>query len=112
MHPPLFDVMDLGASNMPENEEIDLEKRQKRLIFRANHRGIKEADIMIGSFVGKFAKTFSQEDCVWFEMMFEETDCDILNWVTKKEAPPEEFDTPIMARMQVIDYIPIDIKAQ
>jgi antitoxin CptB len=88
--------------------KIGLEKRRKRLTFRAKHRGIKEADIMIGSFVETFANSFSQEDCAWLELIFEETDYDILNWVTKKGPPPPEFDTPLMTRMQQIDYIPID----
>lgn len=95
---------------MSEDEAMDLTKRQKRLIFRANHRGIKEADIMIGSFVAKFASDLSHEDCAWFEEMFEETDYDILNWITKKIDPPAKFDTPLMKRMQKIDYIPIESK--
>lgn len=85
-------------------------KRRKRLVFRAKHRGIKEADIIIGSFVEKFHQTFSQKNCAWFELMFEETDYDILNWITKKAPPPTMFNKKIMHRMQKIDYITIDIK--
>ncbi len=95
---------------MPNLKNIDLKKRQKRLLFRANHMGIKEADIMIGSFVARYYLDFSHQDCAWFEEMFKETDYDILIWITKKMPPPPQFDTEMMARMQKIDYIPIDHK--
>ena len=39
---------------MPEMDDLDF--RQRRLAFRAWHRGTREADLMIGGFADRYAK--------------------------------------------------------
>lgn len=79
--------------------------RLKRLKFRAWHRGTREADLIIGSFVDRHGAQFSAEDLDWFEALLEEQDLDILNWVTGKESPPDAFSGPLMRAMQKLDYL-------
>ena len=85
--------------------DLDLENRRRRLKFRAWHRGIKELDLIFGNFVEAHVDSFSEDDCAWFERIFEEQDHEILNWVTKGENVPETFKGPMMDRLQKLDFM-------
>lgn len=87
------------------HKEIDLENRRRRLLFRAWHRGIKELDLIFGNFVEANVQDFSDEDCAWFETLFEEQDHEILTWVTKGENVPEKFEGKMMSRLQKLDFM-------
>ena len=38
---------------------IELESLKKKIIYRANYRGTKEMDILLGKFVDKYVNSFS-----------------------------------------------------
>lgn len=87
-------------------QTIDLETRRKRLQFRGWHRGIKEADLILGGFIDIKLNQLSHDDCEWFETLFEEQDVDILAWITGKEETPSHLDHPFIKEMGKLDYIP------
>lgn len=87
------------------DSRLTLEDRRKRLLFRAHHRGVKEADILIGGFVARAVEQWGHGEIAWFERLLEESDRDILAWVTQSEPVPALFDTPILRAMQRLDYI-------
>lgn len=64
------------------------ENMRKRLIFRSEHRGTKEMDLLLGSFAKRHVPDFSEEELVEYEALLEENDPDLYNWITKQEAPP------------------------
>jgi len=39
----------------------ELEKKKKKLIYRAGHRGTKEMDILLSSFVDKYITLFNEQ---------------------------------------------------
>jgi antitoxin CptB len=77
----------------------DLDTRRRRLVFRANHRGTKEADLMIGGFVSRHAAAFSQAELDELEALLELPDVDLADWLTGRRAPPGELSTPLFRRM-------------
>lgn len=79
--------------------------RRKRLRFQAWHRGVKEADLILGRFVDRNGGNFDAEECEYFERLLKEQDQDILNWVTGKADVPEAFDHPLMARLQKLEHL-------
>ncbi|MBB4210651.1 succinate dehydrogenase flavin-adding protein (antitoxin of CptAB toxin-antitoxin module) [Rhodothalassium salexigens DSM 2132] len=84
----------------------DLATRKRRLVFRAWHRGIKEADLILGQFVERHIDSWDADDVRWMERLFEENDQDILTWITAPDpAIPEPFDTPLMAALRALDYM-------
>jgi antitoxin CptB len=85
----------------------DLAARKRRLAFRASHRGTKEADMMIGGFVEQHLECLTQDDISWFEQLLEETDVDIMSWMTRSKATPDPYNTPMMHKMQKLDFINI-----
>jgi len=85
---------------------LDLEALRKRLIFRAWHRGAKEADLILGRFVERHVAGWGHEEIAWAERLFTEADADILDWVMGRKPVPAAYDTEIMRAMQALDYLP------
>ncbi len=83
----------------------DLEFRQRRLAFRAWHRGTREADLMIGGFADRHSASWGIAEIDWFEALLEEQDVDIMAWAIGKATPPERFEGDQMAAMRKLDYI-------
>jgi len=92
------------------HKAIDLENRQRRLLFRSWHRGIKELDLIFGNFVEANGNSFDEADCEWFERLYEEQDHAILAWITSGEDVPEAFQCPMMDRLQKLDFMVLKAK--
>ncbi len=81
---------------MSENET--LENKRKRLIFRSEHRGTKEMDLLMGSFARKFVPEFNVVELEWYDDLLKNNDPDLYNWIIGKEDEPADvagalFDT-------------------
>ena len=87
---------------------MDRDIRLKRLRFRAWHRGTKEADLMVGGFFDTCADRWSDAEIAWFERLMDEEDVDIMGWAIGTIPIPERWQGPLMERMRVLDYIPIE----
>lgn len=72
-----------------ENETID--NKRKRLIFRSDHRGTKEMDIMLGQFAKIHVPTYEADALAAFDFLLSQNDPDLYNWVTGKESAPAEI---------------------
>jgi len=85
--------------------EANIETRRKRLIYRANYRGFKEADILLGGFAKAHVPTMDAEELGLFENLLEETDHNIYDWIKGSKPLPAQFDTALFARLK--NYRPI-----
>ena len=65
-----------------------LENKRKRLIFRSDHRGTKEMDLILGNFARKYVPRFNEEELEQFDEILCESDPDLYNWCTGKEKLP------------------------
>ncbi len=74
-----------------------MDPRRKRLIFRCQHRGTKENDILLGGFVAVHINDLDDIGLDRFEALLDESDNDIYDWITDKEPPPEAHDHDLMA---------------
>ncbi len=83
----------------------EVEFRQRRLAFRAWHRGTREADLMIGGFADRHAASWGLPEIAWFEALLEEQDVDIMAWAIGTSMPPARFAGPQMAALQALDYV-------
>lgn len=52
----------------------------KKIIYNANHRGIKENDILLGKFANHSLEQLKTEDINLFEELLEESDGQIYQW--------------------------------
>lgn len=96
--------------NYTPHAALPIDERRRRLVFRAWHRGIKEMDLIFGNFVEKHISTMSDDDCTWFETLFEENDHEILAWVTSKSEPPVAFQGTWMDMLQKLDFMTLKAK--
>lgn len=68
------------------------EIRLRRLKYRANHRGIKEMDIILGGFADSELDALEPEEVNSFEALMEHHDRDLLVWFTgEAEFPHDEL---------------------
>lgn len=64
------------------------EIRLKRLKLRSMRRGIKEMDLLLGDFARDGLADLSPADLDTYEVLLEEADVDLLNWITGQSKPP------------------------
>lgn len=70
--------------------DTENEIRRKRLIYRANHRGIKEMDIILGRFASAKLADIELEMIDEFERLLNENDRDLLIWFTGEAEFPHD----------------------
>ena len=75
------------------------EIRVKRIIHRANYRGFKEVDLILGGFAKTYAESLSPDELSQFETLLTQKDHDIYDWINGSQDIPKEFNTPIFARI-------------
>ncbi len=63
----------------------------KQLLYRSNHRGCKETDILLGKFFNEKYKEFSDSKLELYRSFIEEDDVFIYDWITSKIESPKEY---------------------
>ena len=87
---------------MPDN----LEQRRKRLAFRARHRGMKELDLLIGSFAERHLAAFSPDQLDRFEALLDLPEPLMYGWLVGGEAPPDDLDNDVLTLLLNFKYLP------
>ncbi len=67
------------------------ETRLKRLSMRSHRRGIKEMDIILGRYADDALAALGADALDLYEVLLEENDHDLYQWVTGQVSPPERF---------------------
>lgn len=65
-----------------------LSVRRKRLLFRSQHRGSREMDLLLGRFAERHLPTFSERQLDLFEQLLDQSDPDLYAWLAGREPPP------------------------
>lgn len=74
---------------------LSMESRKRRAIFRAEHRGMKEMDIILGRFAKDRIPFMADDELDEFERLMEILDRDLFKWFTGEGPVPESHDTPL-----------------
>lgn len=85
---------------MPQEPKVSLDIRRKRLAYRANYRGFKEADLLLGGFAIKYGNALTEQEMDQFEELLAEFDHDIYDWLTGVRSVPAQYDTPLFQRIK------------
>lgn len=80
--------------------------RRKRLIHRANYRGFKEADLILGGFAKAHALDLSDAEIEWFETLLNEKDHDIYDWISGAQPIPKSYQTDLFKR--ICEFKPLE----
>jgi len=73
--------------------------RRRKALFRAWRRGMREADLLLGSFADAEVAGLGEAELEQFESLLTRTDTDILNWIAGRSEIPGEHDTPLLRRV-------------
>ncbi|QFT92506.1 Antitoxin CptB [Roseovarius sp. THAF9] len=77
------------------------ETRLKRLRMRSMRRGIKEMDILLMRFSEARLATLTPAELDLYEVLLEENDQDLYQWVTGQTDPPEHL-APLIAQVRAV----------
>jgi antitoxin CptB len=76
------------------SETID--ERRKRLIHRSRYTGMRETDMLLGSFALQHVPGFTAAELDAYERLLAEQDPDIFDWASGRSIAPQEHNTPIL----------------
>ena len=76
-----------------------LDPRRKRVLFRAWHRGMREMDLVFGTFADRELADMSEAELDEFEVILDMDDRMLAKWVTGELAVPEDVATPLFERI-------------
>ena len=85
------------------NDDMDLETRKKRLLYRSNYRGFREADMILGGYAKAHIETMSEAEILMFEDLLNAKDHDIYAWVMETLPVPANYDTPLLERLRAFN---------
>jgi len=72
------------------------EVRKKKILYRSKLRGMKETDLLLGTFAVKYIETLNSKQIKQYEDILNEADPDIYNWITEHQEIPQEFNNEVM----------------
>lgn len=78
----------------PAPDPLDI--MRKRLNWRANHRGIKEMDLLLGGFANLHLSAMTSPELQEFAEILEIPDQDLLSWVTRQAETPIALQSPLL----------------
>jgi antitoxin CptB len=87
---------------MPGNSlsSAGLDARRRRMLFRAWRRGMREMDLVTGSFADAHLPAMTEAELDEFERLLDAPDVELLAWITGEAPVPAAFDTPLFARLR------------
>ena len=78
---------------------------RKKLLYRAMHRGFKEADIVLGTFAERNLEKLTDKQLQTFEVLLETPDRELYAWIMKHQETPEEYQSDVMEMLQNFSVI-------
>ncbi|WP_426957495.1 succinate dehydrogenase assembly factor 2 [Muricoccus radiodurans] len=82
-----------------DNQGGELSPRRRRLLFRARHRGTKEADLLVGGFVSAHIAGMTEPELDAVEELLELPDVDLADWLSGRRPVPPALRSPMMIRL-------------
>ncbi|MFP4125748.1 MAG: succinate dehydrogenase assembly factor 2 [Alphaproteobacteria bacterium] len=76
-----------------------LSVRRKRLAYRSLYRGVRESDLIFRRFRDTWLDQLDEADLDRFEALLDESDQDILSWVSGRVPVPERHDHDLFRRL-------------
>lgn len=77
--------------------------RRRRLYYRSAYTGTKETDVLLGTFAARHLGELDERQLDDYEKLLEIDDPRLYKWITAQEAPPAEYDTPVLRLIQAFE---------
>lgn len=102
---PSFDTPGFIEPETDPDETIEI--RRKRLKFRSGHRGIKEADILLGYFADNYLDKLTLAQLDHYERLLREPDPAIVAWITGDRPVPDYLENDVMDMLRSLDFLKV-----
>ncbi len=86
---------DEAVGKLSESRFNDSDILRKKIFFRANHRGCKETDFLLGKFFSQKIDELKDEDLGLCDQFLKEDDMLLYDWMLGKKDSPEKYTTLI-----------------
>jgi antitoxin CptB len=80
--------------------------RRKRLLYQSRYRGRLESDLLFGSFAARHLPSLSAAQLDRYEALLEESDHDLLAWISGQQPVPERHDHDVFRLLQACRMAP------
>ena len=88
---PSHNLPDGAASAAGSKEEMELDVRRKRLVYRAKQRGWLEVDLLLGTWANQNVHSLGADELDQFEQFVNLETIDIYNVITLRSDVPDEM---------------------
>lgn len=79
-----------------------IQMRRKKLKFRAWRRGIKEMDLIMGTFANQHIDHMDEATLAEFERLCDLSDLKLYSWISGTKKTPPEYDTPLLDQLKSV----------
>ena len=73
--------------------------RRKLLLWRANHRGTREMDVLLGGFARDNIDSMQPSELDELERLIDVSDPELMSWIRGETAVREEYRSPVTERL-------------
>jgi antitoxin CptB len=84
----------------PQASGLSLDARQRRILFRSWHRGMREMDLVLGRFADAEIASLGSSELDDYELLLEAQDRDVLSWLTFEAETPSLYDTSVLRKIR------------
>lgn len=81
-----------------------MDERRRKLLFRAWRRGIRELDLIFGTFADNHMATLTDAELDEFERLLDVQDLEMFAWITGTSETPVEYQTPMLDQLKNFKY--------
>ncbi len=80
-----------------------MDAERKKLLYKAQYRGFKEADLVLGLFVRKYIQTFLKEEVISLLELLELPDPVLYDWIIQKKPPKQVLEFTILEKIRAFN---------
>jgi antitoxin CptB len=77
----------------------DLDPRRRKLLFRSWHRGMRETDLILGSFADARIDALTEAELDQYEGLLDIPDTVLLPWITGEQPVPDRLQSEILQKI-------------
>lgn len=85
------------TGTMRSSEGLDI--RRRKLLFRSWHRGMRELDLVLGTFADASVDSLTEIEIHQYERLLDIPDNHLLAWITGEQPVPAEQRTALFERV-------------
>ncbi|WP_068312514.1 succinate dehydrogenase assembly factor 2 [Polycladidibacter hongkongensis] len=94
---------------MGQNVNEELQTRRKRMIYRCEHRGMKEMDLLMGRYARAHLDKMTATELDRFEAFMSLQDQDLYAWFIGSKPVPEEHNSPLFKEILAFYRSTLDV---